>query len=66
MFRWRIYLVTIVVLALPISRFWLHARHLGVGLKWLEPEADLLAIAALSVGASTLLALFVTRSIARS
>jgi len=66
MFRWRIYLVTIAALALPISGFWVHAWYIGVGLKWLEPETDLLVIVSLSVGASALLALFVTRSIARS
>jgi hypothetical protein len=66
MFRWRIYLVTIAALALLISGFWVHAWYIGVGLKRLEPETDLLVIASLSVGASALLALFVTRSIARS
>ncbi|KQO74578.1 hypothetical protein ASF20_04885 [Methylobacterium sp. Leaf88] len=66
MFRWRIYLVTTAVLALPISGFWLHAWHIGAGLNWLEPDVDLLVIAALSVGASAFLAFSVTRSIARS
>lgn len=66
MFRWRIYLITSLVLAPPIAGLWLHAWHIGVGLKWLEPEADLLVIASLSVGASALLALLVTRSIAGS
>ena len=66
MSRWRIYLVTIAALALPISGFWLHAWYIGVGLKWLEPETDLLLIVSLSFGAGAPLALFVTRSIARS
>ena len=66
MFRWRIYLITSLVLAPPIAGLWLQAWHIGVGLKWLEPEADFLVIASLSVGVSALLALFVTRSLTGS
>jgi hypothetical protein len=66
MFRVRIYLVAMVVLALPLGGLWLHAWDIAVGLKWLEPEPNMLAIAALSVGVSALLALLVTRSLARS
>lgn len=66
MFRWRIYLVATAVLAPPIAGLWLHAWYIGVGLTWLEPETDLLVIVSLSVGASALLALFITRSIAGS
>lgn len=66
MFSWRIYLFTTAALALPFSGLWLHAWHIGVGLKWLEPEPDMLAITALSIAASALLAAFVTKTVARS
>lgn len=66
MFRWRIYLVAMVVLAFPLGGLWLHAWYIGVGLKWLELEPDMLAIAALSLGSSAFLALLITGMIARS
>lgn len=69
MFRWHFYIVytvTMAGLALPISVLWLHAWHVGAGLKWLEPEPDMLAITVLSIGASALLAVLVTKAAARS
>jgi len=65
MFRWRIYLFTVGAFALPLGGLWLHAWHVGVGLKWLKPEPDILAIAVLSVGASALFAAYAAKAVAK-
>lgn len=49
---WRLQLFASAALAVPIGGLWLHLWQIGRGLKWLEPEPNLLAIAAMSIAIS--------------
>ena len=66
MFRWRFYLITTAAFALPFSGLWLNAWHISVGLRWLEPEPDMLLISALSIAASAFLAALVMKAPTKS
>ena len=58
MVTWRLYLFSMAAFVVPLSGFWLHLWQVGGGLKWLEPEPDLLAIMAISIAVSAFLATF--------
>ena len=66
MFLWRLYIVALTALAVPIGGLWLQLWHIGAGLKWVDTNPDTLAIATLSVGVSALLAFLVTNAAVRS